>query len=131
MIYETSFMLLIGVIMFVQTALPYTKTDDRKSNSRDARAEIWLTVNDYPAGDGPQNITCNGIPFRQGVLFDAGNVRLLSGETEVPIAVKVLAYWPDSSIRILLIQFSAEFVGKTRKYMLKVGSSSGRDNKVP
>jgi len=132
MIYETSCILFAGIIMFTQGILPYEKIADSdaasgngQGNARNAQAEIWLTVNDYPEGDGPENITCNGIPFRQGILFDERNARLLSGEMEVPIAVKILAYWPDDSIRILLIQFNAEFVGKTRKYMLKIGMPRG------
>ena len=86
--------------MFTQGILPYEKITDSdaasgngKGNARNAQAEIWLSVNDYPEGDGPENIACNGIPFRQGILLDERNVRLMNGEMEVPIAVKILAYW--------------------------------------
>jgi len=70
-------------------------------------APVTLTVNDYPAGDGPANLVSNGIPFAPGVLTNLANLRVFDGTNEVAIATKVLARWPgDQSIRVALVQFT-------------------------
>jgi PKD repeat protein len=85
--------------------------------------ETVLTVHNYAEGDGPDNLVSNGIPFKPGVLFDEGKVRVLDGATEVPIAANVLAYWIyDNSIRVILIQFYADFAGETKDYTLEIGT---------
>ena len=46
----------------------------------------------------------NGIPFAQGVLQSEAGLLLLAGTQEIPLFVKVLARWPDQSIRAILLQ---------------------------
>jgi len=54
-----------------------------------------------PAGGFP--ITC-GIPMPPGALRDAKAVRLRAGRTtELPVQTKVTGWWPDGSIRWLLV----------------------------
>ena len=85
---------------------------------------VNLTVHNYPAGDGPSSLASNGVPFRPGVLSDEGNLRLMDGAAEVPIAVQVLARWHgDNSIRVVLLQFEATFGGDTKTYTLEIGAS--------
>ena len=75
-------------------------------------------------GDGPPNLVSNGLPMKPGALRDLANIRILDGQTEVPLATQALAYWPhDHSIRSVLIQFEAGFRGKTKTYTLQLGRS--------
>ena len=123
---RSSYIILLAAVAIAQSILPCmgaTASYNGKSSARntDMYEEIWLTVNHYPDGDGPEGIACNGVPFRRGILMDAANIRLLDEEKEVPIAVKVLAYWPDGSIRAILIQFNADTMERTKKYKLEIG----------
>jgi len=80
---------------------------------------IPLEVHDYP-GDGPPGLASNAVPFAPGALFDAARVRLMQSTTEIPMAARVLARWPqDNSIRSLLLQFAAPAAA----YTLEVGAA--------
>jgi hypothetical protein len=77
------------------------------------------TVHAY-SGNGPANLVSNAIPFKPGALTDARNVRILDGAIELALGVKVLAVWPqDSSIRSLLVQFSAP---EAKNYTIEIGT---------
>lgn len=81
-----------------------------------------MKAQDYTTGDGPTNLVSNGIPFKPGALQNVRNFRVLDGTSEVPIAAKVLALWPqDNSIRSVLIQFNAAFSGASKDYTLEIG----------
>jgi len=85
---------------------------------------VTLTAHDFPAGDGPADLASNGIPFEPGALFDASNLKLLDDITEVAIATQVLARWHgDNSIRSVLLQFDAPFVGASKTYSLQIGEA--------
>ncbi len=49
----------------------------------------------------------SGIPFPQGALSSAENVRLLHAGTEVPLQVRETARWLDGSVKWLLLSFPA------------------------
>lgn len=81
---------------------------------------VTMTVHSY-AGDGPANLVSNAVPLRPGVIYDDRNLRVMDGSTEVRVATRVLALWPqDQSIRSLLVQFSAP---SAKAYTLQIGSS--------
>ncbi len=83
---------------------------------------VNMTVYPY-SGNGPADLVSNAVPFKPGVLFDAINVRVLDGATEVPLAAKVLARWPqDNSIRSVLLQFGASFSTASKNYTLQIGT---------
>ena len=54
-----------------------------------------------------------GIPVARGALKDESAVRLLAGDHEVPLQTEVLAWWPDGSVKWLLLDFQA-VPGQTR-----------------
>ncbi|MEN6347396.1 MAG: LamG-like jellyroll fold domain-containing protein [Armatimonadia bacterium] len=58
-----------------------------------------------PAADDRAPLVSGGVPFPRGVLTDPGNVRLMKGEALVPLQTRALAYWPDKSIKWLLLTF--------------------------
>lgn len=69
--------------------------------------------------NGPANLVSNSVPFRPGAVTSANAVRVMSGGTEVPVGVQVLATWPmDGSVRALLLQFVAPSAGS---YTIDVG----------
>lgn len=82
-----------------------------------------MTVHNYASGDGPADLVSNGIPFKAGVLNNVQNLRILDGSTEIPIATKILARWPNNSIRVVLVQFLAPFTTSTKSYTVSIGSS--------
>lgn len=82
-----------------------------------------ITVHNYASGTGPADLVSNGIPFKSGVLTNLNQLRILDGTTEVPIATKVLARWPNNSIRVALVQFLAPFSGSTKTYTVSVGTN--------
>lgn len=88
-----------------------------------AAETVNITVYPY-SGDGPANLVSNALPFRPGALFDASNVRVMDGASEVPVAAKVLAHWPqDNSIRSVLLQFSAPFTTASKTYTIEIGNA--------
>jgi len=77
-------------------------------------AELALTV-DWPDVklDRPFPVT-GGVPFGRGALKDARRVRLVGpGGRAMPLQSEVLAWWPDGSVKWLLLDFQARPGAKT------------------
>ncbi len=54
-----------------------------------------------------------GFPFPQGALFDLRNIRVLSSdEKEVPAQFTATSFWPDDSLKWVLIDFTAPLAAK-------------------
>jgi len=71
-------------------------------------AEVALTVDwGGVALSRPFPVT-GGVPFARGRLRDVNAALLLSGGQEVPLQTEALAWWPDKSIKWLLLDFQAE-----------------------
>lgn len=60
-----------------------------------------------------------GIPFARGTLTDPARVKLISDGQEVPLQREVLAWWPDKSVKWLLLDFQATAAQK--KFSLRYG----------
>ena len=91
---------------------------------------VQATVQVYSGAgaNGPANLVSNAVPFKPGVLRSASDLRVLSGGTEVPVAVQVLASWPsDGSIRSLLVQFDAP---ATASYTIEIGAPRTRADRT-
>ena len=64
----------------------------------------------------------SGIPFPQGALADAGQVRLLHDGRETPTQIVPAAWWPDGSIQWLTLSFAASAPPQeTAEYVLEYG----------
>ncbi len=73
-----------------------------------ARNEIPLAdlnLLDAPAADEDAPLISGGVPLPKGALTDPDNVRLRHGDVDVPLQTRPLAYWPDDSIKWLLLTF--------------------------
>ncbi|MBN1874140.1 MAG: hypothetical protein JXA33_07905 [Anaerolineae bacterium] len=55
------------------------------------------------------------IPFAEGILSDPQALIIRDGETLLPVQSRVLATWPDSSIKWLLVHFQPNLLGNTDK----------------
>lgn len=86
-----------------------------------------IQVSDFATGDGSANLVSQGIPFKSNVISDMNNLRILDGATEVQTATKVLAKWPNGSIRVILVQFSSA-AGATKNYTVSVGTARSTAN---
>lgn len=69
-----------------------------------------------------------GLPFPQGALVSADHLKLLDAAgKEVPLQATVLGYWPDYSIKWVLLDFQTDLPGKqTVPFMLQYGTSVKR-----
>ncbi len=67
-----------------------------------------LNLLDAPAADAEAPLVSGGVPLPRGALTDPANVRLRHQGAEVPLQTKVEAYWPDHSIKWLLLTFPAD-----------------------
>ncbi len=73
-----------------------------------ARNEIPLAnlnLLDAPAADADAPLVSGGVPLPKGALADPANVRLRHDGLDVPLQARPLAYWPDKSIKWLLLTF--------------------------
>ena len=50
----------------------------------------------------------SGVPIARGELTDAANARLLKGSVEIELQTRVLATWPDRSVKWLLLDCMAK-----------------------
>ena len=69
-----------------------------------------------------------GVPFPQGALTDPENIRLLKpAGAEIPAQFRVMARWPDESIKWLLVDFQTDLRPReTAKYRLEFGTDVKR-----
>ena len=90
-----------------------------------ARAkELALTVDFSGAKLGRAMPVTGGVPLARGALTDGRSVRLLAGGREVPLQTKVQAFWPDKSVKWLLLDFQVRPEDKplTLRYGLGVAA---------
>ena len=82
-------------------------SDAREASETDASLAAYVT---------------GGVPFRRAALADARHVMLKRDDAHVPLQSRALAYWPDRSIKWLLLTFPLvdEGLGK-----IVLGSESG------
>ena len=69
--------------------------------------------------DQPYPVT-GGIPLARGVLRDPNQVALFFGDTPIAVQTEALAYWPDGSVKWLLLDFQA-IPGKQSEFRLEYG----------
>ncbi len=58
-----------------------------------------------------------GVPFREGALDNPQHISLWDGDREIAVVGRVLANWPDASIRWLLLDFHVDVMGNQKKYL--------------
>jgi len=93
---------------------------------RPAGAQVVTTVTasvqvySGAGANGPANLVSNALPLKAGQLFDARNVRVLDGSTEVAVNARALVNWSDGSIRSVLLQWNAP---AARAYTIEIGRS--------
>ena len=69
----------------------------------------------------------SGVPFPQGKLGRAGDVRLRKNGEEIPLQTRVMARWRDGSVKWLLVDFPATVpAGGTAEYRLEFGRGIDR-----
>jgi hypothetical protein len=79
---------------------------------------------DIPYAEGSTAPLVNGgVPLPQGAITQADQVRLMKGEKEVPLQTRILAYWPDHSVKWLLLTFPPDGSGG---YVLEAGQGAGQ-----
>lgn len=93
-----------------------------------ARAALPLTCENQYANELKGWPVTQGLPFPQGALVSADNLRLMnSAGQEIPLQVTVLGYWPDYSIKWALLDFQTDLAARqTAKFMLQYGTAVKR-----
>ncbi|MBN1422775.1 MAG: hypothetical protein JXP34_28625 [Planctomycetes bacterium] len=82
---------------------------------------LWV---DAPGGDPGPFVVARGIPLARGILRDEKKAAVLdAADKPVPSASRALAFWPDGSIKWLLIEFQAPLrPGEYARFRLRVGA---------
>ncbi len=71
------------------------------------QVKLWTA----PAADTAAPPVSGGFPFGRSELREPGNVRLTHDGRGVPVQTRPLAFWPDGSIKWLLLTFAADGSG--------------------
>lgn len=71
---------------------------------------------------------CFGFPLPQGAVFDPGHLRMLSPSgPEVPAQFTATSFWPDDSLKWVLVDFTASLAAKeAADYSIEFGSDVRR-----
>jgi len=86
--------------------------------------DIALTVRNREASARTLQPVTSGIPFAQGVLANVSKVRLLKGGAEIPAQFLRTAFWPDGSVRWLLVDFQVDLPASgTASLTLRTGKA--------
>ncbi|VAX37418.1 hypothetical protein MNBD_UNCLBAC01-932 [hydrothermal vent metagenome] len=110
-----------GKPLSVRKAVPLPKPDIAKKGAlKVTLIKLKKVLNNRP-------LISTGIPFEQGKLLNSKNIVFFDGQkNEIPIAVKVLARWPqDQSIRSILVQFQYP-IEKIYEYVTMLWGASRR-----
>jgi hypothetical protein len=67
-----------------------------------------LNLLSAPAADAEAPLVTGGVPLPKGALKDPGNVRLRHNSADVPLQTSITGYWPDKTIKWLLLTFHAD-----------------------
>lgn len=92
------------------TALAHHWKQAQLSSDPPARNEIALSdfsVPDASSADETTALVSGGVPIPRGLLKEPTKVRLRHAGLDVPVQTRALAYWPDQSIKWLLLTFPA------------------------
>lgn len=72
--------------------------------------------------DRPSEPVMVSIPFQSGKLHDPEEFTILDGDSSLPIQTRVLATWPDGSIKWMIVHYQPDLPGnqdKTMKFELR------------
>lgn len=74
------------------------------------------------------HLVTNGFPFPQGAIAHSGQVRLLANGQEIPAQIKTTAWWPDQSVKWILVSFLTGDIaaGGSAEYTLEYGANVSR-----
>jgi len=72
----------------------------------------------------------SGIPFPEGILTSSDQLKLIDNQgSEIPLQARPLGYWPDQSIKWVLLDFQADAAEKSEHvYTLEYGNEVSRNN---
>ncbi|MFW6437453.1 MAG: hypothetical protein ACOCZ7_00450, partial [Armatimonadota bacterium] len=84
--------------------------------------EVALTVRNWHEVDAVQWPVTNGIPFPEGHLASADDMRVMRDGEEVMAQLKPLGTWPDGSIKWVLVTLLADVpAGESAEYTVEYG----------
>ncbi|MGI6355036.1 MAG: hypothetical protein ACOX6W_08075 [Lentisphaeria bacterium] len=93
-----------------------------------AAERLPITVrNPHPFAVSGHPVT-NGFPFPQGAIAHSKQVRLLDKGREIPAQIKTTAWWPDGSIKWILVSFLTGDIAadSSAEYTLEYGGKVSR-----
>jgi hypothetical protein len=67
-----------------------------------------LNLLDAPAADAEAPPVTGGVALPRGALMDPGQVRLRHAGADVPLQARAIGYWPDRSVKWLLLTFPSD-----------------------
>ncbi|MCC7491727.1 MAG: hypothetical protein IT204_05245 [Fimbriimonadaceae bacterium] len=108
-------------------ALPWTTRPRVARPATVERQRVAVTVHPTTAQAGPAVPLRWGFPLPLGTLFDPANVRLLRDGRELPADVAATAFWPDGSLKFVLLTTATALVGeRPQELAVEFGSAVQR-----
>jgi len=81
-----------------------------------ARADSTILNVEEPTGVKRQQWpVTSGIPLQRGKLKHPANVKLISGNSLIPLQTEALSFWPDGSVKWLLLDFQIDLSPRQKK----------------
>ncbi len=68
-----------------------------------------------------------GVPFPEGVVLDETRLQVRADDTPIPFQTKTLAWWPDGSVKSMLVECHANLTGSVA-YALAFGEGVSRQS---
>ena len=93
-------------------------------------SSVTLTVKNRFADSYNSTPTRSGIPFPQGMLMSSKQLKLTDEHgSEIPLQARSLGYWPDQSIKWVLLDFQTDTHSNSEHvYVLEYGNTVTRKN---
>ena len=115
--HRTDWVCFDGEIIFAQPARTLAEAWGEEQLASDPPARPKIVELDLwdapPATDDRVPLVVGGLPLPKAAISNANQMRLLKGDKDVPCQARPVAYWPDRSIKWLLLIFPLE--GRTSK----------------
>ncbi len=92
------------------------------------RTRVPVSLLEETGTDRPRSPVSFGLPCPEGGIFDPAHMRLLEGDREVPAQFTITAFWPDGSLKWVLVDLLTDLRANEEKTVtVELGHEVRRD----
>lgn len=108
----------------------FVTTLGKPSTGKVDKGQVELSVRNRGDGSYESTPVRSGIPFPEGALTSSDQLRLLDNDgSEIQLQARPICYWPDRSIKWVLLDFQTDTLGRSEQgYSLEYGTEVSRRN---